>query len=109
MSFNYLGSPGIHSPPLFCLIGRVFTKIQVANATIILITPASHGNNGKQSSNSTKFSTTLSGGEQSVTTSGPGSFGQKILAEVLSEKVVYFVSDVRRSGTDKHYKLPWRN
>ena len=38
--FNYLGEISRDTPLPFCLIGQVLRKVQVENATTILITPA---------------------------------------------------------------------
>ena len=46
--------------------------------------------------------------QQKGTTSGLGSFNEKLLSEGLSEKAVSLISDSRRLGTINHYELSWR-
>ena len=58
----------------------------------------------KQSSNRIRFSTPTSGGRQNIKTSSLGSSRQKHLAEGLSQKVVYLISDATIPGAINHYE-----
>ena len=54
-----------------------------------------------------EFSKAPSCSKKNITTSGLGSFMEKLLAEELSEKTTSLITDARKAGTHSHYESAW--
>ena len=54
-----------------------------------------------------EFSKAPSCSKKNITTSGLGSFMEKLVAEELSEKATSLITDARKAGTHSHYESAW--